>query len=365
MKYTGERFIPTECTDEMAIEHYQRYQFAQNIAAGKVVLDAACGEGYGTYLLSQKASMVMGIDIDPTTVDSARERYQKENIQFVTGSIGFLPFEDHTFDIVVSFETIEHVEEELQNAFMNEIIRVLKRDGVLIMSTPNRAVYTDLVHGENMHHVKEFYAEEYGSFLTRYFKCATFYYQSPQVGYFITSGLGNRSVQTEKMTAEESRYIIAICSNTTEDILVSDETIVKFDNSMYYFLCRRSHDLERELLKTKQEAEAFSTSLEESIAQQKEYIEHLLHDIECLKGEITMSQSANHEYAVHLENDIASLKENNDAQQGIIGTQEKYIRHLEQDIEHLKGELVTSRAASDEYIAYLEHDIAVLKGEKV
>lgn len=390
MKYTGERFIPTECTDEMAIEHYQRYQFAQNVAVDKVVLDAACGEGYGTYLLSHKASMAIGIDIDSSTIDSAQKRYQKENIQFVTGSIGSLPFEDHTFDIVVSFETIEHVDEKLQNAFMNEITRVLKRQGVLIMSTPNKAIYTDLVHGENIHHVKEFYTEEYEYFLARYFKYKTFYYQSPLVGYFITSGLESRTVHTDKMTAEESRYIIAVCSNAMENILISDETIAKFDNGMYYFLCRRSHDLERELLKTKQEAETFSASLEESIVQQKKYIDHLQHDIECLKGEIAISQSTNHEYVSHLENDIATLKEKNNDQQDIIDTQEKYIQHLEQDIKRLEKDmavsktasdeyaahleqdikqlekdLAASRTASDEYIAHLEHDIAVLKGEKV
>ena len=106
MKYTGERFIPTECTDEMAIEHYQRYQFARNITAGKIILDAACGEGYGTCLLSQDALRVVGIDIDPDTISSAKERYKRENTEFVTGSIDSLPFDDNTFDMVVSFETL-------------------------------------------------------------------------------------------------------------------------------------------------------------------------------------------------------------------------------------------------------------------
>ena len=67
--------------------------------------------------------------------------------------------------MVVSFETIEHVGEEIQKKFLEEICRVLKPEGTLIMSTPNKAVYTDLVEGENPFHVKEFYVKEFQEFL--------------------------------------------------------------------------------------------------------------------------------------------------------------------------------------------------------
>ncbi len=365
MKYTGERFIPTECTDEMAIEHYQRYQFARNITAGKIILDAACGEGYGTCLLSQDALRVVGIDIDPDTISSAKERYKRENTEFVTGSIDSLPFDDNTFDMVVSFETLEHVEPKSQNAFLKEIIRVLKKDGLLMISTPNKAVYTDLVHGENIHHLKEFYADEYQAFLAQYFRYTTFYHQSPLVQYLITSENAEVSVPAGKTTAEESRYIIAVCSNTVKDIIIPTQDTARANNSMYYFLYCRLHDLEKELSKTKQEADIFAASLEESIAQQKEYIGHLLHDIECLKGEITDIQNTSGKYAAHLENDIEVLKKKDTDQQNTITEQEKYILQLQQNIECLENELTESRAASNEYITHLEHDIEQQKKDQL
>ena len=64
MKYSGERFLPGECKGEIAVEHYQRYQLACQVVSGKIVLDAACGEGYGSSLLAQHAKKVIGLDID-------------------------------------------------------------------------------------------------------------------------------------------------------------------------------------------------------------------------------------------------------------------------------------------------------------
>ena len=58
MNYSGERFLPNECSGEMAVEHYQRYQFAKQLVEGKIVLDAACGEGYGSSIVSEMASQV-------------------------------------------------------------------------------------------------------------------------------------------------------------------------------------------------------------------------------------------------------------------------------------------------------------------
>ena len=118
--------------------------------------DAACGEGYGSSLLAEEAEEVTGLDIDKEAVENANHKYGNKKLSYLKGSIEELPFEDHTLDVVVSFETIEHVGEEIQKKFLEEICRVLKPEGTLIMSTPNKAVYTDLVEGENPFHVKEF-----------------------------------------------------------------------------------------------------------------------------------------------------------------------------------------------------------------
>lgn len=290
-RYTGERFLPEECRGEIAVEHYQRYQFARQLAAGKKVLDAACGEGYGSSILAEVAAQVTGLDIDENAVARAEQKYGNEKLHYQKGSIEKLPFEDHSLDVVVSFETIEHVNEELQTRFLEEICRVLKEDGMLIMSTPNKAVYTDLVKGKNPFHVKEFYIEEYQTFLDRFFKKREMFCQYPSLGYFISKENGPDVVYHEKgKTQEESRYVIAVCSNTEQSFQIDTEKLVFFENQMYYDLNRYAHEKEQEILDMKREAEAFERQLENSIREQKRYIarleDELRHPFKYLKKKI-------------------------------------------------------------------------------
>ena len=169
MKFTGERFIPQNNEDaEIYIEHYHRYLAAKPLVKDKVVLDAACGAGYGSFILSSEAKMVIGVDISEEAILHAKEQYKRDNLTYLMNSIEEIEVEDHSIDVVISFETIEHVEEELQHKFLKEIKRVLKKDGILIMSTPDREVYSQLVHYSNEYHVKEFAKIEYKQFLHLY-----------------------------------------------------------------------------------------------------------------------------------------------------------------------------------------------------
>src|SRR5437762_9292288 len=107
--FTGERFLPG-CTGEIAYEHWHRYAFARRFVTGKRVLDAACGEGYGTALLSTVASAIVGVDIDAETVAHASACYGGgARVRFVEGSCTDLPLSDASIDVVVSFETVEHL----------------------------------------------------------------------------------------------------------------------------------------------------------------------------------------------------------------------------------------------------------------
>ena len=100
------------------------------------------------------------------------------NVSFRQGDAANIPLKDHSIDAVVSFETIEHIDEMLQNQFLQEIDRVLKPDGLLIMSTPNKAVYSDRYHYFNEYHIHEFYHDEFQKFLKRYFPYVHIYQQS-------------------------------------------------------------------------------------------------------------------------------------------------------------------------------------------
>lgn len=283
-EYTGERFLPDECQGEMAIEHYQRYQFARQLVKGKKVLDAACGEGYGSNLLSRTAACVCGLDLDQGAVDSARQKYESDRLSFFCGSIEKLPFEDHSFDAVISFETIEHVNEEIQKNFLSEIRRILKPDGILIMSTPNKAVYTDRVKGKNSFHIKEFYVEEFQNFLDGYFQNRKMFCQYPDVGYFISGENEARIIpEKEGKKQEESRYVIAVCSNKPVDCEINTKDLTFFDDSMYYDLNRYVHEKEQEILDMKAEADAFQKHLEEDIRQLKEHIGKLERENRMLK----------------------------------------------------------------------------------
>ena len=158
LQFTGERFVP-ECEREIWYEHMHRYVFARQFVAGLEVLDAACGEGYGAALLAGAAARVVGVDLSPKTIEHARRRYAGAgHLEFRRADVSELPFEDASFDRVISFETIEHL--SCQREMMCEFRRVLRPDGVLILSSPDREVYSDALGTDNPHHVRELSREE-------------------------------------------------------------------------------------------------------------------------------------------------------------------------------------------------------------
>ncbi len=167
---TGERFLPWMEGAQIHYEHLHRYAFAAQFVKGKKkVLDLACGEGYGPYMLSKEAEYVVGIEINEQVVNHAKSRYSPRNLEFMQGSILEVPIEgEKKFDVIVCFEGIEHVAEHDQ--LLSEVKRLLTDDGLLIMSTPNKLTFTDDPGVHNPFHEKELYFDEFKSLLGRYFK---------------------------------------------------------------------------------------------------------------------------------------------------------------------------------------------------
>ena len=166
LKWTGERLV-TSVEDETATEHLHRYKIAMEYCKNKVVLDIACGEGYGSAFLSSVASTVVGVDIDPVSVEFAMEKYKRKNLEFKVGSCSNIPMDSNSIDVLVSFETIEHHDEHEQ--MMVEIKRVLKPDGLLIISSPDKTYYTDKRNFNNAFHVKELTEAQFKSLLDKNF----------------------------------------------------------------------------------------------------------------------------------------------------------------------------------------------------
>ncbi len=172
--WTGER-LETFVYNQNTIEHLHRYAIALQLVSGKSVLDIACGEGYGSNILAQKAKNVLGVDVDSECVKSAKKKYVQDNLSFLSGSTSKIPANDETFDVVVSFETIEH--HDKHDEMLMEIKRVLKKNGILIISTPDKLYYSDNTEFKNEHHVKELYKDEFKGLINNYFNHSCFFYQ--------------------------------------------------------------------------------------------------------------------------------------------------------------------------------------------
>jgi 2-polyprenyl-3-methyl-5-hydroxy-6-metoxy-1,4-benzoquinol methylase len=199
-KWTGERLVPSVLSD-VATEHLARYSFCLDLVKDKIVLDAACGEGYGTYLLSASAKIITGIDIDASIVKHAQLKYKNSNISFITGSVLQTPFADQTFDVIVSFETLEHLPEH--EAMLQEFKRILKPQGLLIISTPDTEEYSHKPNRHNPYHKKELSLPAFEELVAGYFANSFFFGQQTISGSLIHP---LRSSSFENLTRYNGNY---------------------------------------------------------------------------------------------------------------------------------------------------------------
>lgn len=168
--HTGEFFIPGEANDRMEADHLERYRFAAHYAAGKRVLDIACGVGYGSHILAEAgAAAVQGVDIMPSNVAYAADRYSAGNLSFETGDLTAFTARE-PFDLVTSFETIEHVPD--YETALDHLAGALRPGGTLLISSPNRPITSPLARTlaqrpENPFHCREFTPEELSEALER------------------------------------------------------------------------------------------------------------------------------------------------------------------------------------------------------
>ncbi|MGA2843262.1 MAG: methyltransferase domain-containing protein, partial [Steroidobacteraceae bacterium] len=189
--FTGERFHP-EISGNIELEHMHRYIYALAYAEGKTILDIASGEGYGAALLASRAVFVTGVDIAEDAVAHAREKYHLPNLEFRVGSCSKIPLGDGAVDFVVSFETIEHHAEHEQ--MLSEIKRVLKPGGMVLVSSPDKAIYTDKRDYHNPFHVKELYRDEFEALFRRHFENVGCFGQKVMFGSGIIPDIGAAAV---------------------------------------------------------------------------------------------------------------------------------------------------------------------------
>lgn len=226
IKETGERMIPAFHKGALVYgEHITRYESVVDLLKDKEVLDIASGSGYGSAILAEKAKKIYGVDVDADSVAYARKNYKKDNVEFIEGSAEAIPLDDNSVDVVVTFETIEHIQD--YKKFLDEIKRVLRPDGFAIVSTPN-----DIEFPEGNHfHLHEFKQKELDDLLKQYFKNVHFSYQYTWLfaGLMEESKAANNGEIKIKLTneaavtKEKAIYFMAICSDEQIDQLRTKE----------------------------------------------------------------------------------------------------------------------------------------------
>jgi hypothetical protein len=175
-----ERFSPEDMSGRLIeSEHRGRYWWAAQLAEGRTVLDAGCGTGYGSRILAAAgAKRVVGIDVDAGVIAENRRRAPPE-LEFQQGDVGSLELPDDSFDLVVCLEVIEHIDG--REGALREMRRVLRDDGVLVISSPNRDVYPP----GNAHHRYEYRPGELRDALLEHFGDVVLHRQLP----FLASAL--------------------------------------------------------------------------------------------------------------------------------------------------------------------------------
>lgn len=188
MEDTGERLIPEGHIQTLTYgEHLSRYSSVVDIVKDRVVLDIASGAGYGTNLIAQHAKQVTGVDYSQDAIEYSKKLYKSKNLNFIQADAQALPFEDSSVEVVVSLETIEHLNNP--EKFVKEVKRVLKPDGVFIVSTPNDDEYIE----GNEFHIHEFRLKDLRKLIGKYFSKSEFYYQ----GSYFAAGLYSEDVFTK------------------------------------------------------------------------------------------------------------------------------------------------------------------------
>jgi SAM-dependent methyltransferase len=168
---TGERTLPGIAHENYWFtRHVVAYRFAAARAAGRRVLDAGCGEGYGTAMLAGVAEHAVGVDLDAATIDHARRTYPSAT--FIAGNLTDLPLGDASVDLIVGFQVIEHLWDIPR--CLDEVVRVLRPGGEFLCATPNRLTFTASSDAPtNPFHTVELAPDELRDTLARRFRVPT------------------------------------------------------------------------------------------------------------------------------------------------------------------------------------------------
>lgn len=326
MDFTGERFIPG-LNGNIEIEHLHRYYQALEIVHKKTVVDIACGEGYGSSLLADAADKVIGIDIDKSVIEHASSTYQKNNLEYITGSCAAIPLPDKSIDIVISFETIEHHDQH--EKMLSEIRRILKPDGVLLISSPDKYEYSDRYNYQNPYHVKELYENDFKNLLNNTFKKTTYYGQK----IFYGSGIFSENKKTQNLFLGKKNNAISKTTGIRSPLywiaLASDSDLPHFPSGIFEEPINDTEIIQA-WKKTVQQRDTEISSLKEKLTDKKNKIVNLKNEVSKLtKDLVEIKNSTSWKMTLPIRHLGTFLKKNHQKSiKNIITSSKKHCRNL-------------------------------------
>ncbi len=324
---------------QVVYEHFHRYLWAARVVDGRRVLDLGSGEGFGAAILAESAAHVVGVDLDERTVEHSKLNYAAANLEFHIGTaIDLSPYQTGSFGAVVAFEIIEHLREQEQ--VLTEVSRLLADDGILVISTPDRRLYSEVSGQHNPFHERELGLEEFVELLGAHFPHVATWGQRTITGSHIgalrsASGKGGTPDSPDfyiERSGEEWRvasdpaplYVVAVASKAPLPKLADTSTLA---------------DCDLELMRLKE------------------------HDAVVAKGErdaaVRMSEeqlrTLEHEHSEHGR----ALRETNARAQEELEQRDQDIVRGQEDIVGLRGEIASREAE----IALREDKIASVEAE--
>jgi SAM-dependent methyltransferase len=352
-EFTGERFIPGKGGVQLAYEHLHRYFFALRWARGKRVLDVASGSGYGAALLAGVAGRVWALDIDGAAVARARSTCTADNLCFVHADAGHLPFAAASLDLAVAFEVIEHLSD--QEGLVRELARVLKAGGIALVSTPDKAIYSDARQYVNPFHVREFYRDEFRALLQTQFAIVRLMGQQVRAGSLISaepaaegpSEVHSRPLPDAGRAESAPMYWLAICSQQTPRAPIGPSAYLDPADSLIYEWTDRLKSAGAEIERLNEEVRElgrWGKDLEGQIVQRDETLKRVLAEVE---------KRINEEIGAR-DRTIQSLHEEIEAEVG----------SRDQVIAGLQGEIAAEVGSRDQVIAGLQGEIAAEVGSR-
>jgi SAM-dependent methyltransferase len=286
IEWTGERCVPWTGDLQVIYEHYHRYLLARPLVDGRRVLDLASGEGYGSALLAGSASHVVGLEIDPASVEHSRRTYARDGLEFVEGSmLDLSAFPEAAFDVITCFEALEHVSEH--DELMVEVRRVLSPDGIFLTSTPDRLRYTEELHQHNPHHVRELSRAEFVELLSGTFENVRVWGQAVAVGSLIQGVEGSPGGPAEVVALQQvgaewvqpdaypPTYFLAAASSEELPEMPQQSVLVDVDIALVREVQRELAERSGQLDAAKSEAAAWKSEYASVTAEQERLASHL------------------------------------------------------------------------------------------